>query len=198
VAKSVMTTHAINAVARKYGLTMRETPVGFKHIGEAMKEADSIWPSQDGEFVMGGEESGGFTMRGHVPEKDGVLACLMVAEMTAATGMSIGNQLKDLHKDVGVFLSRRINIEATPDIVTALREQFATKPPVQIYGLNVNSIVDLDGFKFIFHGGSWLGVRFSGTEPIVRLYYEGDSEEQLAILKKAGESLIHSKKSRSH
>jgi alpha-D-glucose phosphate-specific phosphoglucomutase len=198
VAKSVMTTHAINAVARKYGLTMRETPVGFKHIGEAMKEADSIWPSQDGEFVMGGEESGGFTMRGHVPEKDGVLACLMVAEMTAATGMSIGNQLKDLHKDVGVFLSRRINVAATPDIVTALREQFATKPPVQIDGLNVHRIVDLDGFKFIFHGGSWLGVRFSGTEPIVRLYYEGDSEEQLAILKKAGESLIHSKKSRSH
>jgi alpha-D-glucose phosphate-specific phosphoglucomutase len=194
VAKSVMTTHAINAVARKYGLTLKETPVGFKHIGEVMKEADSIWPSQEGEFVMGGEESGGFTMRGHVPEKDGVLACLLVAEMTAATGMSIAAQLKDLHKDVGVFLSRRINIQATPDIVSALKDQFATKPPVQIDGLNVHRIVDLDGFKFIFNGGSWLGVRFSGTEPIVRLYYEGDSEQQLAVLKKAGESLIHHKK----
>jgi alpha-D-glucose phosphate-specific phosphoglucomutase len=198
VAKSVMTTHGINAVARKYGLTVKDTPVGFKHIGEVMKECDSIWPSKDGEFVMGGEESGGFTMRGHVPEKDGVLACLLIAEMTASTGMSIQQQIKDLHNDVGVFLSRRINIEATPDIVSALKDQFATKPPVQIDGLNVHRIVDLDGFKFIFNGGSWLGVRFSGTEPIVRLYYEGDSEQQLAILKKAGESLIHSKKSRSH
>ncbi len=112
VAKSVMTTRGINAVARKYGLTVKETPVGFKHIGEVMKECDSIWPSHDGEFVMGGEESGGFTMRGHVPEKDGVLACLLVAEMSAATGMSVTAQLKDLHKDVGAFLSRRINIQA--------------------------------------------------------------------------------------
>ncbi len=80
----------------------------------------------------------------------------------------------------------------------ALKDQFATKPPVQIDGLHVHRIVDLDGFKFIFNGGSWLGIRFSGTEPIVRLYYEGDSEQQLAVLKKAGESLIHSKKTRGH
>jgi phosphoglucomutase len=159
-----------------------------------MKECDSIWPSTDGEFVMGGEESGGFTMRGHVPEKDGVLACLLVAEMTAATGQSVAAQLKDLHADVGVFLSRRVNIQATPDIVSALKDQFATKPPVQIDGLHVQRIVDLDGFKFIFHGGSWLGVRFSGTEPVVRLYLEADSEEQLKVLQRAGESLIHPKR----
>ncbi len=194
IAKSVMTTHAINAVARKYALTVKDTPVGFKHIGEVMKESESIWPQPDGEFVMGAEESGGFTMRGHVPEKDGILACLLVAEMTATSGATIKEQLKDLHNDVGVFLSRRINIEATPDIVQALKEQFATKPPVQIDGLHVQRIVDLDGFKFVFHGGSWLGVRFSGTEPIVRLYLEGNSEEQLKILQKAGESLIHPKR----
>jgi phosphoglucomutase len=129
VAKSVMTTHAINAVARKYGLTVKDTPVGFKHIGEVMKEADSIIPSTDGEFVVGAEESGGFTMRGHVPEKDGILACLLVAEMTAATDKTIQQQLKDLHADVGVYLSRRINIHATPEIVSALKDQFATKPP---------------------------------------------------------------------
>ncbi|MCG3204535.1 MAG: Phosphoglucomutase [Elusimicrobia bacterium] len=197
VAKSVMTTHAINAVARKYGLTVKETPVGFKHIGEVMKEADSILPSTEGEFVMGAEESGGFTMRGHVPEKDGILACLLVAEMTAETGQTIKEQLKDLYNEIGVFLSRRINIHATPEIVSALRDQFATKPPVQIDGLHVQRIVDLDGFKFVFHGGSWLGVRFSGTEPIVRLYLEASSEEQLKILQKAGESLIHPHKKSS-
>jgi phosphoglucomutase len=197
VAKSVMTTHAIDAVCRKYGLTLKETPVGFKHIGEAMKEADSIYPSTEGEFVMGAEESGGFTMRGHVPEKDGILACLLVAEMTAATNQTIQAQLKDLHADVGTFLSRRLNIKATPEIVSTLRDQFATRPPTQIDGLHVHRIVDLDGFKFIFQGGSWLGVRFSGTEPIVRIYLEASSEEQLNVLQKAGEWLVLGGKGKS-
>lgn len=197
VAKSVMTTSAIDAVARKYGLGLKETPVGFKHIGEVMKECESIYPSTDGEFVCGAEESGGFTMRGHVPEKDGILACLLVAEMTASTGQTIKAQIKDLHADVGTFLSRRLNIHATPEIVSALRDQFATKPPTQIDGLSVHRIVDLDGFKFIFQGGSWLGVRFSGTEPIVRVYLEGSSEEQLGVLQKAGESLLAAGRSKN-
>lgn len=207
VAKSVMTTHAIDAVCRKYGLALKETPVGFKHIGEVMKEAESIYPSTEGEFVMGAEESGGFTMRGHVPEKDGVLACLMVAEMAASTGRTIKEELKSLHEDVGIYLSRRVNIHASTEIVSSLRDQFATKPPVQINDLHVHRIVDLDGYKFIFPGGSWLGVRFSGTEPVVRVYYEGSSAQQLEVLHKAGESLLHpsnsknshgSKKSVSH
>lgn len=192
VAKSVMTTHTIDALARKFGLEVKETPVGFKHIGEIMKECESIYPSTEGEFVMGAEESGGFTMKGHVPEKDGVLACLLAAEMTAASRQTIKDQLKSLHEQVGVFLSRRLNIHATPEIVTSLRDQFATKPPIQINGLHVHRIVDIDGYKFIFQGGGWLGVRFSGTEPIVRIYCEGNSKEQLDILQKAGESLIHS------
>lgn len=192
IAKSVMTTHTIDAVARKYGLEIKETPVGFKHIGEVMKECESIYPSQEGEFVMGAEESGGFTMRGHVPEKDGVLACLLAAEMTAATNKTIKEQLKNLHADVGTFLSRRLNVHATTEIVTALRDQFSTKPPVQINGLHVHRIVDIDGYKFIFQGGGWLGVRFSGTEPVVRVYCEAASQAQLDVLQKAGESLIHS------
>jgi phosphomannomutase len=156
-----------------------------------MKENDSIMPSTGGEFVMGAEESGGFTMRGHVPEKDGVLACLLVAEMVAATKMSIKELLKDLHQDVGTHLSRRINIHAEPALVSSLRDRFSTKPPVEINGLHVHRIVDLDGFKFIFQGGSWLGVRFSGTEPIVRLYLEAATNEQLDVLAKAGQSLLH-------
>jgi len=190
IAKSVMTTHAIDAVARKYGLELKETPVGFKHIAEVMKEADSIVPSKDGQFVMGAEESGGFTMRGHVPEKDGILACLMVAEMVASTKKSIKELMKSLYEEVGVHLTRRINIRATSDIVSHLKEQFSSKPPTEIDGLHVHRIVELDGFKFVFQGGSWLGVRFSGTEPIVRLYCEGSSEKQLEILVKAGENLI--------
>lgn len=190
IARSVMTTHAMDAVAKKYGLEIKETPVGFKHIGEIMKEAESIVPSKGGEFVVGGEESGGFTMRGHVPEKDGILACLMVAEMVASTRKSIRELTDALHKDVGPYFTRRINITATPELVASLKDRLSHKPPVEINGLHVHRIVDIDGFKFIFHGGSWLGVRFSGTEPVVRVYVEGDSEKQLDALIKAGESLL--------
>jgi phosphomannomutase len=190
LARSVMTTHAMDAVARKYNLEIKETPVGFKYIGEIMQEAESIVPSTDGEFVMGGEESGGFTMRGHVPEKDGVLACLVIAEMVAASKQSLKELTDDLHADVGIRLTRRLNITATPHVVGALRDKFSHKPPTDINGLHVQRIVDIDGFKFIFYGGNWLGVRFSGTEPIVRMYLEGQSEEALDTLAKAGQSLL--------
>lgn len=190
IARSVMTTHALDAVGRKFGLEVKETPVGFKHIGEIMKEADSIHPSTEGEFVMGAEESGGFTMRGHVPEKDGVLACLLVAEMVCHAKKTLKEITADFHRDIGVFVSKRVNIKATSEIVTALKEWFGHKPPTEINGWHVHRIIDIDGFKFMFQGGSWLGVRFSGTEPVVRFYYEATSEEQLKALVLAGESLV--------
>ena len=191
IARSVMTTHALDAVAKKYGLTIKETPVGFKHIGEIMKEAESITPSRDGEFVIGGEESGGFTMRGHIPEKDGILACLLVAEMVTSSKKSLKTLTEEFHSQVGIYLSHRVNLKATPEIVYALKDWFTSKPPTEINGLHVHRIVEIDGYKFIFQGGSWLGVRFSGTEPVVRFYYEADSEKQLEVLAKAGESLLH-------
>jgi phosphoglucomutase len=110
----------------------------------------------------------------------------------ASTKKTVKELIQDLHADVGVYLTRRVNIHADPAIVTSLRNWFTSKPPVSINGLNVHRIVELDGFKFIFHGGSWLGVRFSGTEPIVRFYYEANSEKQLDVLAAAGESLIKS------
>jgi phosphomannomutase len=190
VARSVMTTHAIDAVARQVGLEVKETPVGFKHIGEIMKEAESIMPLDGGEFVMGAEESGGFSIRGHLPEKDGILACLLLAEMVASRKQKLTDLIKELHKEVGPRFTRRINIKATNELVSTLRDRFSSKPPISINGLSVRRIVDIDGYKFIFSGGSWLGIRFSGTEPVIRLYVEGDSDEQLDILTKAGSSLL--------
>jgi len=190
IARSVMTTHGVDAVARKFGLEIKETPVGFKHIGEIMKEADSIMPSNDGEFVMGAEESGGFTMRGHIPEKDGILACLLVAEMVASSHKTVRELIQSLHEEVGAHFSKRINFEVTPDHVNLLKERFGSKPPTTIDGLHVQRIVDIDGYKFIFFGGAWLGVRFSGTEPVIRLYLEGNSQEQLNVLAEAGKKLL--------
>lgn len=190
IARSVMTTHALDAVGKKYGLEVKETPVGFKYIGEIMAEAESIVPARGGEFMMGAEESGGFTMRGHVPEKDGILACLLVAEMVIGTKKNLKTLTEEFHRDIGVFLSKRVNLKATPEIVSALRSWFSHKPPTEMNGLHVHRIIDIDGYKFIFQGGSWLGVRFSGTEPVVRLYFEADNEKQLEAIEQAGESLI--------
>jgi alpha-D-glucose phosphate-specific phosphoglucomutase len=183
VVRSVMTSHFIDAVAKHYGLELKETPVGFKYIAEAMMA---------GGFLMGGEESGGLTIKGHVPEKDGVLACLLMAEVRAVEKKSFRQILKDLRKEVGPYLSNRVNLHLSNDVMQGVRKKFETFTPNTIDGLAVKKIVRLDGFKFIFQDDSWMGVRLSGTEPVVRLYLESDSAKKLKDLEKIGTKLIQS------
>lgn len=183
VVRSVMTSHFIDAVAKYYGLPLRETPVGFKYIAEAMME---------GNFLMGGEESGGLTINGHVPEKDGVLACLLMAEVRAVEKKSFKQILNDLRKRVGPYLSNRINLHLSNEKMQNVRKRFETFTPNEIEGLTVKKIVRLDGFKFVFQDGSWMGVRLSGTEPVVRLYLESDSPKKLKELERIGTHLIES------
>jgi len=184
VVRSVMTSHFIDAVARHYGLEVKETPVGFKYIAEAMTDRD---------FVMGGEESGGLTIRGHVPEKDGILACLLMAEVRAVEKKSFRRILKDLRRRVGGhYLSGRINLHLSAPAMQNVRRRMETFTPHTIDGLTVKKIVRLDGFKFVFQNDSWLGVRLSGTEPVVRLYVEADTASQLKELEKIGTKLIQS------
>ena len=179
VVRSVMTSHFIDAVAKKHGLELKETPVGFKYIAEAMLA---------GNFLMGGEESGGLTIQGHVPEKDGILACLLMAEVRAVEKKSFGDILKQLRKDVGPYYSDRVNLHLPEEAMKRVRKRMETFTPNQIEGLAVKKIVRLDGFKFIFQDDSWLGIRLSGTEPVVRLYLKGTSV--LAALKKVGTHII--------
>jgi alpha-D-glucose phosphate-specific phosphoglucomutase len=183
VVRSVMTSHFIDAVARHYGLEVKETPVGFKYIAEAMMA---------GGFLMGGEESGGLTIQGHVPEKDGILACLLMAEVRAVEKKSFRSILKDLRKMVGPYLSDRVNLHLSNDVMQGVRKKFETFTPNQIDGWPVKKIVRMDGFKFIFQDDSWLGVRLSGTEPVVRLYVESDSAKKVKDLEKIGTKLINS------
>jgi len=183
VVRSVMTSHFIDAVAKHYGLELKETPVGFKYIAEAMMA---------GGFLMGGEESGGLTIQGHVPEKDGILACLLMAEVRAVEKKSFRAILKDLRKTVGPYLSDRVNLHLSDDAMQGVRRKFETFTPNQIDGWPVKKIVRLDGFKFIFQDDSWMGVRLSGTEPVVRLYVESDSAKKLKELEKIGTQLIQS------
>lgn len=189
VVRSVMTSHFLDAVARRHGLELRETPVGFKYIGDAMLHENSIYPSQGGAFVLGGEESGGLSLRGHVPEKDGILACLLAAEIVAATRKPLRKSLEALQKEVGVFHTQRLNFYLTPDKMTALREKLRQGPPTKFAGVTVRRIVETDGHKFILTDGSWIGVRLSGTEPVVRVYLESHTPEKLKVLDKAGRML---------
>lgn len=186
VARSVMTTHLIDRLAKKFDLDMRETPVGFKYIGEILvKEGDN--------FIIGGEESGGLTIRGHVPEKDGVLACLLVAEMVAMSKKPIRKILADIEKLVGQVHTGRLNFHLTPDEMEAFRGRLQKGTPSAFGPLKVKELITLDGYKFILEDGSWLGVRLSGTEPVVRLYLETDSAAKMKKLLSLGRNFIAAK-----
>jgi phosphoglucomutase len=165
-ARSVATTQMVDAVAKSHGQVAYQTPVGFKYIGQLIRE-DKI--------ALGGEESAGLTIRGHVPEKDGILACLLVAEMTAARGASIGEQLRAMFKKLGrEFHPVRENLHLTDEQKANTIRKVAVDASTLV-GRKVVSVDRTDGAKFVFGDGSWMLVRLSGTEPIVRLYVEAES-----------------------
>jgi len=180
VAKSVATTNLINALAEYHKVPLYETPVGFKYIGELIN-GDKI--------AIGGEESAGLTIRGHVPEKDGVLAGLLVAEMVAKRGKTLGEQLKDLFAKVGSFYPVRENFRLTEERKAAFTEKLKADP-TELSGRKVAKIVRTDGLKLIFEDGSWVCYRLSGTEPVVRAYSEARSAQDTEALKAAAEKFV--------
>jgi len=172
-ARSVATSQMIDAAAKANGQTTYQTPVGFKYIGQLIRE-DKI--------AMGGEESAGLTIRGHVPEKDGILACLLVAEMLAARGGSIADQVKALFKKIGrEFWPVRENLHLS-DEQKANAIQKVSVDATTLIGRKVVSVDRTDGAKFVFDDGSWMLLRLSGTEPLLRLYVEADSPKASARL----------------
>jgi phosphoglucomutase len=172
-ARSVATSQMIDAAAKANGQTTYQTPVGFKYIGQLIRE-DKI--------AMGGEESAGLTIRGHVPEKDGILACLLVAEMLAARGGSIADQVKALFKKIGrEFWPVRENLHLS-DEQKANAIQKVSVDATTLIGQKVVSVDRTDGAKFVFDDGSWMLLRLSGTEPLLRLYVEADSPKASARL----------------
>lgn len=179
-ARSVATSHLIDAVAKKHGVPLYETPVGFKYIGELI--------SQD-KLVIGGEESAGLTIKGHVPEKDGVLACFLVAEMVAREGKSIRELLDRLYGEVGRFVTRRDNLKLSPELEKAYSGK-VNALPAEVAGAKVKEIIRIDGTKLLLDDGSWMLFRKSGTEPVVRLYGEASSDARLAEVMAAGRKFI--------
>jgi phosphoglucomutase len=172
-ARSVATTQMIDAVAKYHGQTAYQTPVGFKYIGQLIRE-DKI--------ALGGEESAGLTIRGHVPEKDGILACLLVAEMIAVRGASIGEQIRAMFKKLGrEFWPVRENLHLSDEQKANAVKRVAVDAST-LLGRKVVSIDRTDGAKFVFDDGSWMLLRLSGTEPLLRVYVEAESAAASAKL----------------
>jgi phosphoglucomutase len=181
VARSVATSHLVDRVAARHGREVFETPVGFKYIGELIN-ADRI--------VLGGEESAGLSIRGHIPEKDGILACLLVAEAVARRGKSVGEMLADLTAAVGALYNRRIGVRLSEEQTARLRERLATESPADIGGRRVVRVDRTDGAKFLFDDESWVLMRPSGTEPLVRIYAEAATEDLLEVLLESGREYV--------
>ena len=166
--RSVATTHLVDAVARLHAQQAFETPVGFKYVGAFIS---------DDKIAIGGEESAGLSIRGHLPEKDGILACLLTAEMVAARRQSLAEQLRALFKRVGaeywpIRLNLRLSEEVRQRALGRLKQKYT-----EFVGRRVARENRLDGLKLEFADGSWVLMRMSGTEPLMRLYVEANSPD---------------------
>jgi phosphomannomutase len=180
VVRTVPTSHQVDAVAELLGVKLHETPVGFKHIG-ALMESEPI--------IVGGEESGGLSVKGHVPEKDGVLACLLMAELVATEKKSLGQILKQLEKQTGEFHSDRLNLKFSPEQKEKVLTKLAAGPD-RIGALRVEKFITTDGYKFLLPNREWVAFRASGTEPLIRCYIEAKSAAQLKRLRAACQALV--------
>jgi phosphoglucomutase len=178
--RTVPTSHQVDAVAKLLGVKIHETPVGFKYIG-ALMETEPI--------IVGGEESGGLSVKGHVPEKDGILACLLMAELVAMEKKSLGRILKELEKQIGEFHTERINVPIQPESKDALLAKLGSGLK-QIGRFAVEQFITTDGYKYLLPADEWVAFRASGTEPLIRCYIEAKSAANLKALRTACRALL--------
>ncbi len=178
VVKTVSTTQMINRLARNYGLEVIETPVGFNYIAD--------WMLRD-QVLIGGEESGGMSFHGHIPEGDGVLMGLLVLEMVAATGRALEDLVQDLLDEVGPSNYGRMDLRlARPIVKQDMVQRLASQAPASIAGNRVEQVVTNDGIKYLLQGDAWLLIRPSGTEPVLRVYAEASNRQDLEGLLEHG------------
>lgn len=180
VVRTVPTSHQVDAIAAWLGVKVHETPVGFKYIG-ALMESEPI--------IVGGEESGGLSVKGHVPEKDGILACLLMAELVATERKSLGQILKALEKHIGEFHTERINIAVPAEQKDALLKRLGSGLE-KIGSFKVEQFITTDGYKFLLPNSEWVAFRASGTEPLIRCYIEARSAASLKRLRSACQALL--------
>ncbi|MGE5329779.1 MAG: phosphoglucomutase/phosphomannomutase family protein [Deltaproteobacteria bacterium] len=170
VARTVATTYMVDRLAEKFGMQVIETPVGFKYIADALINKDAF---------LGGEESGGLSIKGHVPEKDGILACLLIAEMVARLGKTPTEIMEDLKNEIGYLYSKRLDVKCSSHAKEKVLSYLSRYKPETIGGKKIVNTISIDGQKFVMEDGSWVLIRASGTESLFRIYAEGNSMEQI-------------------
>ena len=174
VIKTFSTTTMIDRLAASHGLRLVVTPIGFKHIAEVMRREP---------FVMGGEESGGIGVAGHIPERDGIASALLLLECLATEEKPLGLLLRELEAKVGPHCYRRLDLRlARQEDGQELGRRVSGDPPASIDGWRVQEMQTLDGVKLVGADGGWLLIRPSGTEPVLRLYAEAPTQDQVSRL----------------
>lgn len=175
IVRTVATTHLLDKLARQHGLELIETPVGFKYIGEIMRAKD---------VLIGGEESGGISVKGHIPEKDGILGNLLIVELMAYEQKPLSRIWIDLLEEVGApFVYRRADFSFSLETQRRLMERLCANPFSFVAGEKVEKVEMADGLKFYLDPDNWVLIRPSGTEPLLRLYFEATSKERVDRLK---------------
>ncbi len=181
VVRTVSTTRMVDRLAKRYGLTLYETPVGFNHIADYMMSED---------ILIGGEESGGISFKGHIPEGDGVAMGLLLIEMIAAAKKSLHEMVNELLEDVGPAFYERSDLRLKRPVPKAEMADILTKQaPAEIGSEKVTEVSTRDGVKYIMSDDSWLLIRPSGTEPVLRVYAEGRNQEMVKALLGYGEQV---------
>lgn len=170
--KGVTSSMMLNKLGEKFGVPVHEMPVGFKHIGPQFSAVDGL---------MGGEESGGFAFRGHIPERDGILSGLFLLEYMAKTGRTPSQLVQQLFAQVGPHYYQRRDIAFDPAARQNIQARLSGGALTQLAGLPVRAADEIDGLR-LFFDNAWLAARFSGTEPLLRIYCEAESPEQVTQL----------------
>jgi len=181
VVRTVSTTRMIDLLAKRYDIPVYETPVGFNYIADYMLKED---------ILIGGEESGGISFRGHIPEGDGVLMGLLLIEIVATSGLSLHELVNNLLQEVGPTYYQRSDLRLRrPVSKERMVRRLLEETPPNIGGESVSDVLSIDGAKYILADDSWLLIRPSGTEPVLRVYAEGRSPEMVEALLAFGEKI---------
>jgi alpha-D-glucose phosphate-specific phosphoglucomutase len=181
VVRTVSTTRMVDRLAQRYDLPLVETPVGFNHIADLIL-ANGV--------LMGGEESGGMTIKGHIPEGDGILMGLLLLEVMADASMPLHELIEDLLQDVGPAQYARTDLKLTRPVAKADMVRLLVKnAPPAIAGVQIEQVHTTDGVKYYLNDGSWLLIRPSGTEPVLRVYAEAPDDERVRALLHFGEEV---------
>ncbi|MDD2553611.1 MAG: phosphoglucomutase/phosphomannomutase family protein, partial [Desulfotomaculaceae bacterium] len=170
VARTVATTHLLDRIAEGYGQQVMETPVGFKYISQCLIEKGAL---------LGGEESGGLSVQGHVPEKDGILAGLLAAEIVAVHGQSLTVLMEQVAGEFGRLYSERLDVRTSAQEKERVLKLLKGLRPAALGKRQITGSTALDGIKFLLDGGAWVLVRASGTEPLFRIYVEAGTWEEM-------------------